>query len=74
MVEVRRRSDSLAEFLERERMLSKEMQAKAEATIADAARLAGSLRLLCSGCGHRRLVVKFTLPDIKQSLAQLIGC
>jgi len=46
MVEVKRRSDSLAEFLERERTLSKEMQTKAETAIADAARLAGKLEIL----------------------------
>ena len=46
LAEVRRRSDSLAELLERERTLSKEMQAKAETAIADAARLAGKLEVL----------------------------
>ena len=46
LAEVRRRSDSLTELLERERTLSKEMQAKAETAIADAARLAGKLEVL----------------------------
>lgn len=46
LAEAQRRSDSLAELLERERTLSKEMQAKAEKAIADAARLAGKLEVL----------------------------
>ena len=46
LAEAQRRSDSLAELLERERTLSKEMQAKAEKAIADAARLAGKLEIL----------------------------
>ena len=46
LTEAQRRTDGLSELLERERALSKEMQAKAEKAIADAARLAGKLEVL----------------------------
>ena len=51
LTEAQRRTDGLSELLERERALSKEMQAKAEKAIADAARLAGKLEVLeAQGC------------------------
>ena len=45
LAEAQKRADSLTELLERERVLSAEMQSKAEKAIADAARLAGKLEV-----------------------------
>ena len=45
MAEAQKRADSLTELLERERVLSAEMQSKAEKAIVDAARLAGKLEV-----------------------------
>lgn len=52
LAEAQRRADGLAELLERERALSKEIQGKAEKAIADAARLAGKLDVL-EAQGHQ---------------------
>ena len=46
LAEAQKRADSLTELLERERVLSAEMQSKAEKAIAEAARLAGKLEVL----------------------------
>ena len=45
LAEAQKRADSLTELLERERVLSAEMQSKAEKAIVDAARLAGKLEV-----------------------------